>query len=372
MKDSCPQLDPLKEPKVCPLCDMKFLFTKTKCSFNSHQVLYPQTVLQKSLQGLLLNTRSLIKHNIEFAELLEAHNIDMAFFTETWADGASDPELSLAIPEGYLLIRNDRQEKRGGEIAIIIKDTLSMKSSTSGSGPDCELLSFGITISENYIFNGILLYRPPGAKNKFVETKGHIIESSFDFQEFSILGDFNYHLENINDQYTISFLELMASVLMEQLIKHPTHEDGHTLDGIFISNPQLKVQERLPIPCSDHKAIRLVLTSSHHLTRPHSALRTFKGRNWKEISPQQLQLTLAASKPTLMPEVNTSTNIFTNWIATAVNILAPEKTFTSKWLKKSEPWSVTHCASSSNYADKLKGAGEKLIRKPKKWFIHSH
>lgn len=52
--------------------------------------------------------------------------------------------------------------------------------------------------------------------------------------EVHLLGDFNYWLELVNEPKRVDLVNTLAGLGFEQQIKHPTHNLGHTLNGIFV------------------------------------------------------------------------------------------------------------------------------------------
>ena len=86
--------------------------------------------------------------------------------------------------------------------------------------------------------NILLVYRPPHSKGnpytgfKFVE----------EFRDFwgdrlnntnIIMGDFNFHVEDVKDSENLDFQDLLQSFGLIQHVGCPTHQSGHTLDLII-------------------------------------------------------------------------------------------------------------------------------------------
>lgn len=65
-----------------------------------------------SLKCVLLNARSLIKHSIECALVLEELEIKLAFITEAWTDSASGPDLVKATPRASIVIHSIERTKK--------------------------------------------------------------------------------------------------------------------------------------------------------------------------------------------------------------------------------------------------------------------
>ena len=75
--------------------------------------------------------------------------------------------------------------------------------------------------------------------------------------QLMIVGDFNYHMDSATDSNSVSFLNVISSLNLQQHVQFPTHTSGHTLDLVltrandnFISN----VSSTSYLP-SDHVAV---------------------------------------------------------------------------------------------------------------------
>ena len=83
----------------------------------------------------------------------------------------------------------------------------------------------------------IIVYRPPYSSL-------HPVSASVFFDEFSqflenvvmcpevlvISGDFNFHLDDLRDNDTKKFKDLLETFSLSQHVSGPTHLSGHTLD----------------------------------------------------------------------------------------------------------------------------------------------
>ena len=82
--------------------------------------------IKKALPNvMLLNARSIINKTAELSIIVDKHNSDIIFATETWLN-ENVPSEVVNIP-GLIVIRKDRSSGRGGGIAIYIKDNVPVK-----------------------------------------------------------------------------------------------------------------------------------------------------------------------------------------------------------------------------------------------------
>lgn len=49
-------------------------------------------------------------------------------------------------------------------------------------------------------------------------------------EEVLIMGDFNFHIDDLTNFYAREFLNLLDTFNMSQHVNEPTHQSGHTLD----------------------------------------------------------------------------------------------------------------------------------------------
>ena len=96
----------------------------------------------KTLPNILsLNARSIFQKTDELAHVVYKHNSDVVMVSETWlSDDIPDEALHFPGVPGFSVIRNDRVDKRGGGVAVFIKDTIPFKICRNFSNPNYECL----------------------------------------------------------------------------------------------------------------------------------------------------------------------------------------------------------------------------------------
>ncbi len=191
-----------------------------------------------------LNARSVKNKSIALNDFILSHELDIMAITETWLGTSYDSVcLQELLPSGYKaqhVPRSSADERRGGGIAIIFKDHLSilLKSSTR----DKKYTNFEhmeCILNDNKL-SICILYRPPPTKDNGFTTR-MFLEEWHDFleslimttNEMIILGDFNFHLDVSNDIDTRRFTESLDVFSLRQHIIEPTHYLGHILDVII-------------------------------------------------------------------------------------------------------------------------------------------
>ena len=159
---------------------------------------------------------------------LAANNIDVAIISETWFKSTHSNQV-IAIP-GYTLYRRDRTKRRGGGVAIYIRDDVGC-SLFSPSIQDDRLESLWIKsrIQTSDCYICALYHPPPSASRAYTDLeqidniKSTLDElTNLDGNSFVIIaGDFN---QLKDDDLTV--LGLVS------VVKEPTHH-GHKLDRVY-------------------------------------------------------------------------------------------------------------------------------------------
>ena len=202
-----------------------------------------------TLNVCTLNILSLTNptHHTALFSIAESHHIDLFALTETWiTPHTTSAELLDSIPKGFSLLSFPRPASSsakskviGGGTAFLIRDTYHILSSSAPIFKSFEASSVTLKLpkSKFTVFN---IYHPPPSSAKSVPFSQFLI----DFQtlishvattshEFLITGDFNIHLDDLENSNTKLFLSLLDSCNLTQLVNFPTHRQGHTLDVII-------------------------------------------------------------------------------------------------------------------------------------------
>jgi endonuclease/exonuclease/phosphatase family metal-dependent hydrolase len=78
-------------------------------------------------------------------------------------------------------------------------------------------------------------------------------------EELLIMGDFNLHIDDIENTQAVRFISLLDSFGLKQHVVSPTHRGGHILDPVITRDNCVALEVRnicvLERPVSDHKPI---------------------------------------------------------------------------------------------------------------------
>ncbi|XP_078504131.1 uncharacterized protein LOC144762754 [Lissotriton helveticus] len=135
---------------------------------------------------------------------------------------------------------------------------------------------------------GILVYRPPGPRVSFPSELLTILEPYFGKPAFTILGDFNFHLDVADSKDTISLVDSLVACDLIQLVKCSTHKAGHILDGVFSNDVRLSTGPPLPLVWTDHLAVPLELSLPALCPTNMEAVPYTLKRNFRKISDETL------------------------------------------------------------------------------------
>ncbi|XP_071944778.1 uncharacterized protein [Antedon mediterranea] len=202
----------------------------------------------------LCNARSIVYRIDELQSLLNVNSSDIAVLTETWQTKQISND-SIAV-ENYQIYTYHRAHKRGGGVAVYVKDTFYSRIIDTVPNTNCEYECVWVHIRPRRLprdISGIVVcgvYVPPdGPKN---EIMNYLTESVDKLKQkypnagYIILGDFNRSKINI----------ICKTHALKQVVNKPTRNDA-ILDLIitnlskYYNNPVIQS----PIGLSDHNVV---------------------------------------------------------------------------------------------------------------------
>ena len=198
-------------------------------------------IIANSLSFYLLNPTSLIKAAAlqQLTCDLVQFNIAVAIITETWFS-SQHPDALLQI-DGYHLYRRDRIDKKGGGVAIFVRNDIN-SNAVSFSRVQCDTLVEILWIRCTFldaIYYIAGCYHPPKARytdSVLTDLLSNQLDELFEIPitpadvtaTFVIAGDFN--------TFNTGFLE--SDYGLVQIVNKPTH-CNHIIDKFFTSRPEI-------------------------------------------------------------------------------------------------------------------------------------
>ncbi|KAI5607668.1 hypothetical protein C0J50_6988, partial [Silurus asotus] len=197
-----------------------------KCQINKHQ---------KVLKFGLLNIRSLAPKALIINEMITENNLDALCLTETWIKPGDYMGLNESTPSGYVYKHEPRQTGRGGGVGTIYTASLNVSQMLGFSFKSFEVLVLKVVLSDRHRKLALVtVYRPPGAYAEFLqEFASFLTDLLLNFDKVLLVGDFNIHVDDVNDALGLSFVDLLNSFGVKQNITGPTHRFNHTLDLVI-------------------------------------------------------------------------------------------------------------------------------------------
>ena len=207
--------------------------------------------------------------------------------------------------------------------------------------------------SANSFLNILGVNRPPDSSipqflDNFTELLVDIVASN---TNLVILGDFNIHVNYVNDPNASIFLDIMTALGLKQHVRGPTHKSGNCLDLIFTeemsTTKQIKCSQSLSV--SDHNSIWCIL----NIPKEDCTHKEVTYRKLSEIDLAQLVDNMSLE---MIKEENLDDMVamLEENFSTALNNQAPEVTKVIK-VRKKKPW----------FGNELKLQKRKVLRREK-------
>ena len=249
---------------------------------------------------MYVNARSIVNKHKELELYVREENIDIIGISETWLNEAIlDSEMHI---EGYTFLRKDRQDKdkkRGGGVAIYVKNDLNaIQREELYEVNFPESIFCSISCRGDSTLLGVI-YRPPDSSKINDEALFSLI-NRISQENVILMGDFNYPELKWDKAETISeshpFVECVNNNFLIQLVDEPTRDKNY-LDLVLCSDES--IVESLfvgePFETSDHQLIRFklisnrdetnkIITNLNYFKANYSEMREYiKTRNWDTL-----------------------------------------------------------------------------------------
>ena len=164
-----------------------------------------------------------------------------------------------------------------------------------------------------------------------------------------VLGDFNIHINDENDNEAVIFVDTMIALGFNQHVSFPTHRAGNMLDLVFTETcNSSQVKSCRPGPkVSDHTVVDIVVTQSTQ----HRQRKLIEYRKLRDINTDQLNKDLEVSD-TVTCSIDDMVEELESKLFHVLNKHVPEITKTVT-VRHRLPW----------YIDKIKRAKKKNTQK---------
>ena len=240
------------------------------------------------------NIRSAKQNLVDFDVYIKGigHQFHIVGLTETWLQ---DYNSELYGIDGYKMIEKHRKDKKGGGVAILLKENINFMNRTDlDIIDDANIESIFIELDKDvfqYDSNVLVgvIYRPPGTDMKlFNEQFGHILDTIRKEKKICyLMGDYNINILNSDTHETTGcFVDMLYGNSFIPLINRPTRVTKQTatlIDNIYTNNLKdvsLSYQGLLVTDISDHFPIFHIHQRPNKIEKDVTSLRrSFSNRN---------------------------------------------------------------------------------------------
>ncbi|KAK4813675.1 hypothetical protein QYF61_019568 [Mycteria americana] len=221
-----------------------------------------ETQTTAQLKCLYTNAHSMGNKQEELEAIVHQENYDMVAITEMWWD---DSHNWSAAMDGYKLFRRDRRGRRGGGVALYVRECLdSLELNDGDDRMECLWVRISGKANKADIVVGVC-YRPPNQDEETDELFYKQLGEASQSLALVLVGDFNlpdvcWKYNTAERKQSRRFLERVADNCLTQLGSEPTRE-GAPLDLLFTNREGLvsHVMVGGRLGQSDHKMIEFLI-----------------------------------------------------------------------------------------------------------------
>ncbi|KAK6168755.1 hypothetical protein SNE40_019939 [Patella caerulea] len=288
----------------------------------------------------LLNCRSVRNKTLEIHTFICDNNLDVLALTATWlSDNSDSAAICELVPPGYSFSHVTRG-KRGGGDAIIYKSSIVASKLPCEKFNSFEYLDVNLFYSSKTI-RCLIIYRSPTKSDQqfFEEFAPFLHQFTLTNNNFLILGDFNFHIDQKSNLSASRFRDLLDRHSVNQHINTPTHNRGHMLDLVITRADASILLDNFEIEdeiISDHFPIKFQLS----IPRPECSTKYITFRKLKSLHEDVFIKELDTTKFSdinLLPDVNAKAKEYFSILYKTLDKLVPEKTKIFK-LRSNSAW----------------------------------
>ena len=305
------------------------------------------------LKFCLLNSRSVWNKTVYIVDYI-SHDCkpDIVAITETWLDKNDNAVRVELCPDGYKLCDHVREERRGGGMTLLYRDSLYVDKVDAGNKASYEFSEWIVNLSSAQRLRMVVVYRPPYTSEHrapiglfFTEFFNHLESLLLCKEALVICGDLNIHVDSTENADAVKFCDLLESVGLKQYVQEATHVDGHTLDLIItrVSDYIITGQPKVDLYISDHASVICSLATA----KPIPEKNKVRYRKLKSVDRHALKQDLVASglctasrddsRNKLPEEIDALVKEYNSTLTHSTDYHAPLKTKIIK-ARTSAPW----------------------------------
>ena len=220
--------------------------------------------VKNSLSVYYTNCRSILNKIDLLRGMACVEDFDIIALTETWLDMSGKVFNTEVQIDGYTLFHKDRDHRKGGGVALYVRDTLQCclndKIKTDGK---TETLWVDIKDGSQTVVMGVV-YRPPNTTNDSNTALWQEIDKAGRYSQVCVVGDFNFR--NIDwglmtgNSEAEDFLTVIQDNFLKQVVLEPTR--GNNILDLILTNREdsiTQVEIGGQLGNNDHREIRYKL-----------------------------------------------------------------------------------------------------------------
>ena len=198
--------------------------------------------------------------------------------------------LGLVTLPGYAIVQTHRSS-RGGEVGVIYRDSLRARLEKCQKYSSFEHQAVDL-FSDSDVLRIITVYNPSGNFTTIFHTEFNDLLCHLQTTTGInlIVGDFNFHVNNLSDPGANKFKALLNQYNLSQHVTIPIHTAGNTLDLIITRNCLL-VTGLKSVQSVDSDHFALIFNLSFQF--PDAVKITITYRNWKSVDISVLRSDIA-------------------------------------------------------------------------------
>ena len=237
------------------------------------------------------NSRSMRNKMDDIRALVCTEEIDIIAFTETWIN-LDTRELPVEYQiAGYKLFHTDRQTRKGGGVAIYVRDNLKCEINKEiKTERNTETIWIELSDGREKLITGVI-YRPPNLDSVNERLIWDEMRRASIHNKVCIVGDFNLGQIDWTDltgnSESEDFLETIQDCFLSQHITEPTR--GNNILDLVLSNREnliSNVEVGNELANSDHKEIRFQLDFQGRRKENSTKVPDFRRANFDSLKRQ--------------------------------------------------------------------------------------
>ena len=187
------------------------------------------------------NIQSVKYKELQVSELLNDYSMDFIVLTETWLNDNQShwKDTTILNRDGWTLLTCNRQKRRGGGLALIVKSVYKPKLLQHKIFKTFKSATWELNIKNTKLTIHRLYHPPPSLTNK--TTNVMFVDEFMEFAARTIpnhtnnlyIGNFNLHVSDGEDTDAAIFRDATEAMGLYQHVHFSTHKSGNTLDLIL-------------------------------------------------------------------------------------------------------------------------------------------